>query len=227
LSSTLFNIHIWLYNSVNTAIYLSQRKTTANVLQVVSLYVRWIQRYLIRKDLPVLLVYSSWIRTANICVREIFSSIINHQRWYNTGTCGYITSRRYDNCQYVARWTKPVLPAHEYSWTPACYSTHQPDMCLQRTEHISYDTRINAEHDTPHIFLPDKVPIISQHEPYQLQERKMPTLQTLENPVSPRNTSTCNRCRFLVARGVTLRENNKLKYAGTRLFLSWLLIFCY
>jgi hypothetical protein len=40
---------------------------------------------------------------------------------------------------------------------------------------------MQTELDTPHIFLPDKVPIISQHESYQLQELKMPTLQTLEN----------------------------------------------
>jgi hypothetical protein len=40
---------------------------------------------------------------------------------------------------------------------------------------------MQTELDTPHIFLPDKVAIISQHESHQLQELKMRTLQTLEN----------------------------------------------
>jgi len=80
----LLTIHIWRYKSVNTAIYLSQRETTANVLLVASLYARWIQRYLIRKDLPLLLVYSSRVETANNYVREIYFSAINNQRRCST-----------------------------------------------------------------------------------------------------------------------------------------------
>jgi len=40
---------------------------------------------------------------------------------------------------------------------------------------------MQTELDTPHIFLPDKVPIISPHDSQQLQEMIMPTLQTLDN----------------------------------------------
>jgi len=40
---------------------------------------------------------------------------------------------------------------------------------------------MQAELDTPHNFLPDKVPIISQHESHRLQELKMPTLQALDS----------------------------------------------
>jgi len=38
---------------------------------------------------------------------------------------------------------------------------------------------MHTELNTPHIFLPDKVPIILQHESHQLQELTMPTLQAL------------------------------------------------
>jgi len=76
----LLTIHIWRYKSVNTVIYVSQRKTTANALQVASLYARWIQRYLIHKDVPMLLVYSSRVQTANNYVREIYFSTINNQQ---------------------------------------------------------------------------------------------------------------------------------------------------
>jgi len=76
----LLTIHIWRYKSVNTAIYLSQRKTTTNALLVASLYARWIQRYLIHNDLSVLLVYSTRVQTANNYVREIYFSTINNQR---------------------------------------------------------------------------------------------------------------------------------------------------
>jgi len=40
---------------------------------------------------------------------------------------------------------------------------------------------MQTELNTPHIFLPDKVPIISQHESHQLQELTMPTLQALDS----------------------------------------------
>ena len=80
LFSMLLTIHIWRYKSVNTAIYLSQRKTTANALLVASLYARWIQQYLIHKDLPVPLAYSSRVQTANNYVREIYFSTTNNQR---------------------------------------------------------------------------------------------------------------------------------------------------
>ena len=66
--------------SVSTAIFLSQRENTANVLQVTSLYASWIQRYLIHKDLPVPLVYFSRTQTASSYVREIYSSTIYNQR---------------------------------------------------------------------------------------------------------------------------------------------------
>jgi hypothetical protein len=48
---------------------------------------------------------------------------------------------------------------------------------------------MQTELDTPHIFLPDKVPKSSQHESYQLQGLKVPTLQTLENLQSRLATS--------------------------------------
>ena len=40
---------------------------------------------------------------------------------------------------------------------------------------------MQTELNTPHIFLPDKVPIISQHESHQLPELKIPTLQALDS----------------------------------------------
>jgi len=40
---------------------------------------------------------------------------------------------------------------------------------------------MQTELDTPHIFLSDKVPIISPHESQQLHEITMPTLQRLDN----------------------------------------------
>jgi hypothetical protein len=40
---------------------------------------------------------------------------------------------------------------------------------------------MQTELDTPHVFLPDKVSITSQHESHQLQEPTMPTLQALDN----------------------------------------------
>jgi hypothetical protein len=40
---------------------------------------------------------------------------------------------------------------------------------------------MQTELDTPHVFLPDKVPIISQHQSHHLQELTMPTLQALGN----------------------------------------------
>ena len=55
-------------------------------------------------------------------------------------------------------------------------------MCPQRI--CIYPTlreSMQTELDTPHIFLPDKVPIISPHESQQLHEMTMPTLQTLDN----------------------------------------------
>jgi len=128
----LLTIHIWQYKSVNTAIYLPQRKTTENASQVPSLYARWIQRYLIHKYLPVPLACSSRVQNANNWVREIYFSTMNNQRRYDTGTSRYITSQRH-NWHYAARGTKPVLPAHKYSWIPNYCSTHLPVMCLQKT----------------------------------------------------------------------------------------------
>jgi len=40
---------------------------------------------------------------------------------------------------------------------------------------------MQTELDTPHIFLPDKVPVISPYESQQLHELTMPTLQALDN----------------------------------------------
>jgi len=43
---------------------------------------------------------------------------------------------------------------------------------------------MQTELNTPHIFLPDKVPIISPHKSHQLHELTMPTLQALDNTQS-------------------------------------------
>ena len=40
---------------------------------------------------------------------------------------------------------------------------------------------MQTELNTPHIFLPDKVPVISPYESQQLHELTMPTLQALDN----------------------------------------------
>jgi len=46
-----------------------------------------------------------------------------------------------------------------------------------------------TERDTPHIFLPDKIPIISPQESQQLHEMTIPTLQRLDNIQSRLATS--------------------------------------
>jgi hypothetical protein len=48
---------------------------------------------------------------------------------------------------------------------------------------------MQTERDTPHIFMPDKVPIILPHESQQLHEMTIPTLQRLDNIKSRLTTS--------------------------------------
>ena len=48
---------------------------------------------------------------------------------------------------------------------------------------------MQTERDTPHIFTPDKVPIISPHKSQQLHEMTIPTLQRLDNLTSHLATS--------------------------------------
>jgi len=58
----------------------------------------------------------------------------------------------------------------------ACHVSTE-DLHMYPTLRGSMQTELN----NPHIFLPDKVPIISPHESHQLQELTMPTLQALDN----------------------------------------------
>ena len=178
----LLTIHIWRYKSVNMAIYLSQRKTTVNALQVASLYARWIQRYLIHKDIPMLLVYSSRVQTANNYVRDLLfnyqQSTMIQQR--NVWIYHFPTPR-----QRTVRWpgnkaspprTQVLVNAGLLFNASACHVSTE-DLHLYPTLRGSMQTELN----TPHTFLPDKVPIILQHESHQLQELTMPTLQALDS----------------------------------------------
>jgi hypothetical protein len=58
----------------------------------------------------------------------------------------------------------------------ACHVSTK-DLHMYPTLRGSMQTELN----TPHIFLTDKVPIISQHESHQLQELTPPTLQALDS----------------------------------------------
>jgi hypothetical protein len=60
---------------------------------------------------------------------------------------------------------------------------------------------MQTELDTPHLFMPDRVPVVSQLESYQLQGTEGAGTPALEGLVSPHNASACNGGRFLVARG--------------------------
>jgi len=57
------------------------------------------------------------------------------------------------------------------------YHVSTEDLHMYPTLRGSMQTELN----TPHIFLPDTVPIISQHESHQLQKLTMPTLQALDS----------------------------------------------
>ena len=57
------------------------------------------------------------------------------------------------------------------------YHVSTEDLHMYPTLRGSMQTELN----TPHTFLPDKVPIILQHESHQLQELTMPTLQALDS----------------------------------------------
>jgi len=82
---------------------------------------------------------------------------------------------------------------------------------------------MQTEHNRPHNFVPDKVPIISQHVSHQLQELATPTLQAIDslNLISQR---LCIQWTSILRYTcVKLHENHKLKYVGTQL----LVLFCY
>ena len=66
----------------------------------------------------------------------------------------------------------------------ACHVSTE-DLHIYPTLRGSMQTELN----TPNIFLPDKVPIISPHESHQLHELTMPTLQALDNIQSRLATS--------------------------------------
>ena len=178
----LLIIHIWRYKSVNPAIYLSPRETTVDAFQVASLYARWIQQYLINKFLPVPLVYSSKVQTVNNYVREIYSStikstMIQHRNiWiYYFPTPRQLTVRCPGNDASPPR-TQVLVNAGLLINASACHVSTE-DLRTYPTLRGTMQT----ERDTPHIFMPDKVPIISPHESQQLHEMTIPTLQRLDN----------------------------------------------
>ena len=76
--------------------------------------------------------------------------------------------------------TQVLVNAELLTNTSACHVS-TADLHIYPTLRGSMQT----ERDTPHIFLPDKVPIISTNESQQLHEMLMPTLQTLDNIQSP------------------------------------------
>jgi len=67
---------------------------------------------------------------------------------------------------------------------PACHVSTE-DLHIYPTLRGSMQTELN----TPPTFLPDKVPIISQHESHKLQELTPPTLQALDSIQSHLATS--------------------------------------
>jgi hypothetical protein len=79
---------------------------------------------------------------------------------------------------------------------------------------------------TPHIFLPDKVVIISQHESHQLQELAPPTLQALDNLQSHLTTPLHSiDVDSLLHMHQTLQKSQT--DFGTWVLLSWFLLSCY
>ena len=89
------------------------------------------------------------------------------------------------------------------------------DLRIYPTLRGSMQTELN----TTHIFLPYKVPTVSQHEPHQVQELT-PPLQALDSLRSHLTTSLHSMASIPCYTCTKLHENYKLKYVGTQLLLS-------
>ena len=179
----LLIIHIWRYKSVNTAIYLSPRKTAVNASQVASLYAQLDSAIFNTQKLTC--AASLFFQSPNskqLCKRNLLlyyqqSTIIQHQNvWiYHFPTPRQLTVRCPGNEASPPR-TQVLVNARLLINASACHVSTE-DLHIYPTLRGSMQTELN----TPHIFLPDNVPIISPYDSQQLHEITMPTLQARDN----------------------------------------------
>jgi hypothetical protein len=124
-----------------------------------------------------------------LCKRNLLlnyqqSTMIQHQNvWiYHFSTPRQLTVRCPGNEASPPR-TQVLVNTGLLTNESACHVSTE-DLHIYPTLRGSMQTELN----TPHIFLPDKVPIISPHESQQLHKITMPTLQRLDNIQSRRAT---------------------------------------
>jgi len=86
---------------------------------------------------------------------------------------------------------------------------------------------MQTERDTPHIFTPDKVPIISPHESQKLHEVTIPTLQRLDNLNSRLATSLHTIDIDSLIHVHQSSQSSQTEVRGTQLLLSCLSLLCY
>jgi len=130
--------------------------------------------------LTVPLAYFSRVKTANNCVREIYfqqSTMIRHPniRVYHFPTPHHLTLGCPGN-EASPPSTQVLVNAGLLFNASACHVSTE-NLRIYPTLRGSMQTEFN----TRHISLPDKVPIVTQHEYHQLHELTPPILQELDS----------------------------------------------
>jgi hypothetical protein len=136
-----------------------------------------------KQDLPVPPVYSFRNQIHSDSVSENCLSIIRRPLLYDTimfGSTIFQPPRKLTICCPGGKASPPhsqILVNAGLLFNATAYHISTEDLQIYLTLRGSRQTKL----DVPQIFLPHRVPIISQHESHQLRELTPPTLQVLDN----------------------------------------------
>jgi len=178
----LLIIHIWRYKSVNTAISFTEKDHSKCVTS--SITVCPLDSAIVNTQ-RLTCAASLFFQSSNsqqLCKRSLLlnyqqSTMIQHRNiWiYHFPTPRQLTVRCPGD-EASPLHTQVLVNAGLLINASACHVSTE-DLCIYPTLRGTMQTELN----TPHISLPDKVPIIVPYESQQLHELTMPTLQALNN----------------------------------------------
>jgi len=177
----LLIIHIWRYKSVNAAIYLSEKDYSKCVTSSITVCPLDSAIFNTQRLTCAASLFFQNPNRQQLCKRNLLfnyqqSTMIRHRNiWIYHFPTPQLTLRCPGNEASPPR-TQVLVNAGLLFNASACHLSTE-NLHIYPTLRGSMQTELH----TPHVFLPDKVPIISQHESHQLQELTPPTLQAPES----------------------------------------------